>query len=279
MHHAQIAQRAFDTPLMITPAKALAFLSGLGPRVTGQEISFDRALVPEPELIAARQTARASLIGSNLVGRRGDDADAPFPVIDGVAVISIAGTLVHRGAWIGQSSGLTSYEGLAAQIDAAVSDKAIRGIALEIDSFGGEVAGAFDLADRIRAAREAKPVHAFLAEHALSAGYALASQADRITLPRTGAAGSIGVITMHTDMSGMLAQKGVAVTLIHAGAKKSRWQPLCRPAGRCARPAASCGACWRCLWRGSRCSGRPVCGKARSSVAPWRWGWSFNPAA
>ncbi|WP_322626741.1 S49 family peptidase [Paracoccus beibuensis] len=142
-----------------------------------------------------------------------------------MAVIAIAGTLVHRGAWIGQSSGLTSYEGLAAQIDAAVSDNAIRGIALEIDSFGGEVAGAFDLADRIRAARAKKPVHAFLAEHALSAGYALASQADRITLPRTGAAGSIGVITMHTDMSGMLAQKGVAVTLIHAGAQKADGNP------------------------------------------------------
>ena len=26
MHHAQIAQRAFDTPLMIAPAKALAVL-------------------------------------------------------------------------------------------------------------------------------------------------------------------------------------------------------------------------------------------------------------
>ena len=28
MHHAQIAQRAFNTPLMVDPAKALAFLSG-----------------------------------------------------------------------------------------------------------------------------------------------------------------------------------------------------------------------------------------------------------
>ncbi len=225
MHHAQIAQRAFDTPLMIAPAKALAFLSGLGPRITGQEIRFDGMGIAEPDLTATRQTARASLIGGDLVQRRSDDADAPFPVIDGVAVIAIAGTLVHRGAWIGQSSGLTSYEGLTAQIDAAVSEPAIRGIALEIDSFGGEVAGAFDLADRIRAARAAKPVHAFLAEHALSAGYALASQADRITLPRTGAAGSIGVITIHTDMSGMLAQKGVAVTLIHAGAKKADGNP------------------------------------------------------
>ena len=39
MHHAQIAQRAFNTPLMVDPAKALAFLSGLGPRITGQEIT------------------------------------------------------------------------------------------------------------------------------------------------------------------------------------------------------------------------------------------------
>ncbi len=55
--------------------------------------------------------------------------------------------------------------------------------------------------------------------------HALASRADRITLPRTGAAGSIGVISMHTDMSGMLEQNGVAVTLIHAGARKADGNP------------------------------------------------------
>ena len=69
MHHAQIAQRAFDTPLMIAPAKALAFLSGLGPRITGQEIRFDAMGTAEPDLTAARQTAHASLIGGDLVGR------------------------------------------------------------------------------------------------------------------------------------------------------------------------------------------------------------------
>ena len=62
MHHAQIAQRAFDTPLMIAPAKALAFLAGLGPRITGQEIRFDGMTVAEPDLTATRQTAFASLI-------------------------------------------------------------------------------------------------------------------------------------------------------------------------------------------------------------------------
>ena len=34
MFHAQIAQRAFNTPLLVEPPKAVAFLPGLGPRIT-----------------------------------------------------------------------------------------------------------------------------------------------------------------------------------------------------------------------------------------------------
>ena len=234
MHHAQIAQRAFNTPLMVDPAKALAFLSGLGPRITGQEITFAGIDLPFGDVALATLPARASLFGNDLAQRHQRSGTPPFTLVDGIAVIEVAGTLVHRGAWIGQSSGLTSYEGIAAQIDAAQADPGVRGIALDIDSFGGEVAGAFDLADRIRAARAQKPVHAFVAEHALSAGYVLASQADRIVLPRTGAVGSIGVVALHTDMSGVLDQKGIAVTLIHAGAHKidaNPYQPLPQAVG------------------------------------------------
>ena len=229
MHHAQIAQRAFNTPLMVDPAKALAFLSGLGPRITGREITFLGLEVDAADQAAAALPARASLFGNDLTQHHQQGGTRPFALVEGIAVIEIAGTLVHRGAWIGQSSGATSYEGIAAQIEAALADPAVRGIALDIDSFGGEVAGAFDLADRIRAARAQKPVQAFVAEHALSAGYVLASQADRIILPRTGAVGSIGVVALHTDMSGALDQKGIAVTLIHAGAHKidaNPYQPL-----------------------------------------------------
>ncbi|WP_296426619.1 S49 family peptidase [Yoonia sp.] len=229
MHHAQIAQRAFNTPLMVDPAKALAFLSGLGPRITGQDITFQGFGVEQLDQTTAALPARASLFGNDLAQRHQRNGGQPFAVVDGIAVIEISGTLVHRGAWIGQSSGLTSYEGIAAQLQAALADPGVRGIALDIDSFGGEVAGAFDLADRIRAARSQKPIHAFVAEHALSAGYVLASQADRIILPRTGAVGSIGVVALHTDMSGALDQKGIAVTLIHAGAHKvdaNPYQPL-----------------------------------------------------
>jgi signal peptide peptidase SppA len=229
MHHTQIAQRVFNTPLMVDPAKALPFLTGLGPRITGREITVEGMAVDPANQATASLPARASLFGDDLTNRQARNGSQPFAVVDGIAVIEIAGTLVHRGAWIGQSSGLTSYEGIAAQLQAALSDPAIRGIALDIDSFGGEVAGAFDLADRIRAAKAQKPVQAFVADHALSAAYALASQADRIILPRTGAVGSIGVVAMHSDMSSALDQKGIAVTLIHAGARKvdaNPYQPL-----------------------------------------------------
>ena len=225
MFHAQIAQRAFNTPLLVEPSKAMAFLSGLGPRITGRQLRLT-GLDVAPEVMAhAALPARAGILTRDLAEQYQRDGQTPFAMVDGVAVIEVSGVLVHRGAWIGQSSGQTSYEGIAAQVAAAVSNPSVRGIALEIDSFGGEVAGVFDLADAIRAARSTKPVWAFVAEHAFSAGYALASQANRIIVPRTGAVGSIGVVVMHADLSGQLSDAGVTVTLIHSGAHKVDGNP------------------------------------------------------
>ena len=225
MFHAQIAQRAFNTPLLVEPSKAMAFLSGLGPRITGRQLRLAGIEIAPEDVAYAALPARVGILTNGLAEQYQQDGQTSFAMIDGVAVIEVSGVLVHRGAWIGQSSGQTSYEGITAQLAAAVSDPTVCGIALEIDSFGGEVAGVFDLADAIRTARAAKPVWAFVAEHAFSAGYALASQADRIILPRTGAVGSIGVVVMHADLSGQLSDAGVTVTLIHSGAHKVDGNP------------------------------------------------------
>lgn len=227
MLHARIAARAFNTPLLVEPSKAMAFLSGLGPRILGRRI--DLSDHDDASDGAAYLPTRASILAGGLTESLHQNGNAPYPVVDGIAVIEISGVLIHRGGWIGQSSGQTSYEGIAAQIEAAARDPSVRAVALEIDSFGGEVAGVFDLADKIRALRRDKPVWAFVAEHAFSAGYALASQADRILLPRTGAVGSIGVVVMHADLSGQLDQDGVRVTMIHSGAHKvdaNPYEPL-----------------------------------------------------
>ncbi len=235
MLHAQIAARAFNTPLLVEPSKAVAFLSGLGPRILGGNVALNGDLSAEASSMhspALPSQPRASLLAGGLVQEARESGVAPFAVVDGIAIVEIAGVLVHRGGWIGNSSGQTSYEGIAAQIEAADTDTAIRAVALEIDSFGGEIAGVFDLADRIRALRRSKPVWAFVAEHAFSAGYALAAQADRILLPRTGSVGSIGVLVMHADLSRKLDQEGVAVTLVHSGLRKvdaNPYEPLPAP--------------------------------------------------
>ena len=230
MLHARIAARAFNTPLLVEPSKAMAFLSGLGSRILGRRVELsDNAEALDG---SAHQRARTSLLTGGWAGSLDQFGETPYPVVDGIAVIEIAGVLIHRGGWIGQSSGQTSYEGIGAQIDAVARDPNVRGVALEIDSFGGEVAGVFDLADQIRALRRDKPVWAFVAEHAFSAGYALASQADRILLPRTGAVGSIGVVVMHADLSGQLDQDGVRITLMHSGQHKvdaNPYEPLPAP--------------------------------------------------
>ncbi|PWE32772.1 hypothetical protein DDZ14_08480 [Maritimibacter sp. 55A14] len=223
MKNPLIAARVFNTPLLIHDAKAAAFLRGFGHRLVGD---FE----PGPELRATDDPLRAATpFASVLDGAQSRDLVARerggLMVSSGVAVIPVTGVLVHRGAWLGESSGQTSYEGLRAQIDAAAGDPEVRAVALEIDSHGGEVAGIFDLADRIRAVRQDKPVHAYVADHALSAAYAIASQADRIVMSRTALVGSIGVIMLHADFSGALEREGVAVTLIRSGAHKAAGNP------------------------------------------------------
>ncbi|MEL5878930.1 S49 family peptidase [Cereibacter sphaeroides] len=227
MNYPMIAGRVFGTPLLVDPVKGAAFLAGLGPRLVNGalELRGIEELAPDRVAEAGRIAPRASVLLDDAGDARREAGRPLYRVEGGVAVIEVTGTLVHRGGWIGQSSGTTSYEGLMAQITAAVVDPSVRGIALEIDSYGGEVAGLFDLADTIRAARAVKPVRAFVAEAALSAAYAIASQAERIVLPRTGAVGSIGVLLVHADFSQAMADRGVAVTLIHAGRHKVDGNP------------------------------------------------------
>ena len=119
MHHAQIAQRAFNTPLMVDPAKALASCPGWGRASPGRKSPSKGWRSTPSDQATATLPARASLFGNDLAQRHQRNGTQPFAVVDGIAVIEIAGTLVHRGAWIGQSSGLTSYEGIAAQLQAA----------------------------------------------------------------------------------------------------------------------------------------------------------------
>jgi signal peptide peptidase SppA len=123
------------------------------------------------------------------------------------------------------STYLLGYQELSQRFEAALADPSASAIVLNCDSPGGEVSGCFELAEQIYSARGKKPIHASVSSLAASAAYAVASAADSISITQTAAAGSIGVVMRHVDMSKMLKKDGVSVTHIFAGAHKVDGNP------------------------------------------------------
>lgn len=222
---AHIAQRVFGTPLMYDERKAEAFLHGLGSRVCGSTVVIANPVGMVDHAAGTNGRPIAGKVGNRLERAYSRANALPFDVIDGVAIIQIEGTLVHKGGWIGASSGETSYQGLMAQIALARRAPTIKGVAFEVDSFGGEVNGAFETAAAIAELSREKPTIAILTDFAYSAGYLQASQARQVIMPEFGGAGSIGVIMMHADHSDALANEGINITIIRAGARKADGNP------------------------------------------------------
>ena len=198
-----LATRIFDTPLLIAPQKLEVILGVLAPRL---------GLDVPPSSVAATPFERSQ--------RKAYEVTP-----DGIAIVPIEGTLVHKSYGIDALSGLRAYTDIQAEIEDAATDPAIKGILLDIDSPGGEMAGAFDAADTIFAARVAKPLFAVANNDAFSAAYLLASGAERIYVSRTSGVGSIGVIVSHLDVSGNDEKMGYKDTIIYGGSHKDQLQP------------------------------------------------------
>jgi signal peptide peptidase SppA len=147
----------------------------------------------------------------------------PFAFQDGVAIIPIHGSLINR---FGQCYGyVTGYNFIRRQRDAAMADPDVTAIIYDVNSGGGEAAGCFELADESFALRGTKPTISVVDSACYSAAYALASTSDQVVVTPTGGAGSVGVYTMHVDMSKMLENWGLDITLIHAGEHKVDGHP------------------------------------------------------
>lgn len=105
-----LAARIFGTPLLVQRAKLDVILAALGPRLGALDL---------PEVEA--------------------DPPAPRPAVPdaaGIAVIPIHGTLVKRTLGLETSSGLASYAGVGAMLEAAIADPRVGGILLDVDSPG-----------------------------------------------------------------------------------------------------------------------------------------------
>ena len=83
------------------PPRAMAFLSGLGPRITGRQLRMAGLEVAPEHTAHAMLPARAGILINGLSEQYQRDGQTPFEMANGIAVIEISGVLVHRGAWIG----------------------------------------------------------------------------------------------------------------------------------------------------------------------------------
>lgn len=202
-----LAQRAFNTPMLLSPDRAAVLYSYLSSRINATNL-----VLTDGEVLNAEQ---CKSMADNYDAR----ASGTYRVEGGVAIIPVEGSLVHKSGYIGASSGVTGYDGIAAQLNDAANNTEVLGVLLDVNSGGGEVPGCAALADKI--SNFSKPIWAISNELASSAAYWTASSANKLFVTETAEVGSVGVIMAHADFSRQLESEGVKVTLIYGGKHKA----------------------------------------------------------
>lgn len=223
--HPFAAARIFGVPLAIHPMKGKVIAQALASRFNITSVDFDGEA---PTIIRPM-----AMEDDDFVFSRESEPEVGYDIVQGVAVVPVSGTLVHKSSSLRPYSGMLGYNAIRHNYLTALEDDSIRAIAMACDSPGGEVSGCFDLVDLIFETRGRKPVWAILDDMAFSACYAIASACDAITVPRTGGVGSVGVICMHAEYSKAIKGAGIEVTIFQYGDRKAdgnEYMPLAKEA-------------------------------------------------
>jgi signal peptide peptidase SppA len=171
--------------------------------------------------ILARHVAGEAIDHAALEAAMVNRKSLPQPKRGAVAVIPVHGVLAPRMNMMSEMSGGATYEQLSGQLREAMAMSDVKTVLLDIDSPGGSVAGATELAREILAARTRKPIIAQIQYTGASAAYWLASAATEIIAAPSAQVGSVGVYAAHDDISEALAKVGVKRTYISAGKGKT----------------------------------------------------------
>jgi len=178
------------------------------------------------ETLCAVLSERIGVLGEGMYKQDKDASQrTSLSLSDSTRVIPIVGSMTHRSTGIEAMSGMTSYASLQEQVEDAMSDQSVKNILLDIDSGGGQVAGAFDFRDYLMSQRGRKPMISMARDTMASAAYLIGSATDKIYTTQTGSVGSIGVVAMHVDNSEANAKAGVKPTFIYAGDYKVAGNP------------------------------------------------------
>jgi signal peptide peptidase SppA len=146
-------------------------------------------------------------------------------VQDGVAVITIQGSLVSGSSGYMRMFGVVGYADIQDALLQAVSDKSAKSILLNIDSGGGAVAGVNDAGKLVAEVNKVKPVVTYTGGMMASAALWLGSSASKMYASETAITGSLGVLMVHASRARQLENDGIKVTVIRAGKDKALMNP------------------------------------------------------
>lgn len=179
----------------------------------GSETSYQAAQAAD-EGITARVTAG------------NDDVEVEGPRLlsmdDGLATITIKGSLVNSDSPYLRYFGVTGYGEIREALMAAATDPEVKQILLDIDSGGGAVSGVDDTAKLVRLINDSvKPVCTYTDGNMASAAYWIGSAAGEVYSSKSALVGSIGIISTFREYSEANKQAGIGVTVIRAGKHKA----------------------------------------------------------
>lgn len=212
----QAVSRMQMKPVMIDPQSIPSLVQTAQLLMAGGEIPPDM----DEDMICGMHDTLCQTYGYS-----GSTRGKNFAFAEGTAIIPVHGTLINRfgGCYHGY---MTGYNFIRRQRAEALADPDVERIIYDVNSRGGEAAGCFELADESFELRGKKPTLAMVDADCYSAAYAFASSADKISVTPSGGAGSIGVISMHADLSKLLDNVGVTISLITAGEHKADGNPF-----------------------------------------------------
>ncbi len=204
-HYERITHYVRTTPWAIHPEALATIVAIVAERRSGRR--------PSAEEIRAR-------IGGGRERRQADLAPG------GVAVIPVDGTIIPKADFFSEVSGATSIVQLQAAFREALASADVSAIVLDVNSPGGSVDLVPEMAAEIMAARGTKPIIAVANTWAASAAYWIASAAEQLIVTPSGEVGSVGVYSVHEDLSAAMAMKGIKTTLVSAGEYKVEGNPF-----------------------------------------------------
>ncbi len=146
----------------------------------------------------------------------------PLEIGDAVGVIYVEGPIVMGAPLSDFSAADAAYsETIIEYLRKAQKDSAVKAIVLRVESPGGSVVASQEIYDEVMATqKKGKPVIASFGEISASGGYYISAGADKIYVHPATITGSIGVISVLTNIEGLTDKLGVKMVVIKSGPHK-----------------------------------------------------------